>query len=246
MKYPSLKALLIQVITWFIILFFLSFFSIELGLIELAFYQGILAAIISYYLRMAIWWFFIHLFFAPAIVVALTFNLPPLAYLVVFVLLALIYGNIHHTQVPLYPSSKAVAKAITALLPENKVFSLLDLGSGGGRLLTTLSKLNLNGRFHGIEAAILPFLASRIRGFFSQSNCNFFWGNFWQHNLSSYDVVYAFLSPAPMDKLWKKALQEMRPGSILISNSFLIPDVPPSQSIAINDFNKSILYIWKV
>ncbi|HNB00634.1 MAG TPA: hypothetical protein PKO13_10210, partial [Nitrosomonas sp.] len=74
----------------------------------------------------------------------------------------------------------------------------------------------------------------------------FSWGNFWQYNLSSYDIVYAYLSPIPMDKLWKKVLQEMRPGSILISNSFVVPDVPPSESIAINDFNNSVLYIWKI
>ena len=129
---------------------------------------------------------------------------------------------------------------------KNKTFSLIDLGSGGGKLLTSISKLNLNGKFHGVEAAILPFLASKIRGFLSQSNCSFSWGNFWQYNLSSYDVVYAYLSPAPMNKLWKKAIQEMRPGSILISNTFMIPGVPPSESIAIDDFNNSVLYIWKI
>lgn len=246
MKYPSLIALLIQVITWFTLLIFLSFFSIEVTLIELAFYQGVFAAVISYYLKMAIWWFFIHLFFAPAIFIALTFNLPPLSYLAVFVLLILIYGSIHRTQVPLYPSSKAVANAITSLFPKDKVFSLIDLGSGGGKLLTSLSKLNLNGRFHGVEAAVLPFLASKARSYFSQSNCSFSWGNFWQYNLSSYDIVYAYLSPAPMDKLWEKALQEMRPGSILISNTFIVPNVPPSKSIAIDDFNNSVLYIWKI
>lgn len=246
MRYPSLTALLIQVATWFILLAFLVFFSIEIELIELVFCQGVFAAVTSYYMRMAVWWFFIHLFFAPAIFIALTFNLPPLSYLTAFVLFILIYGSIHRTQVPLYPSSKAVANVITTLFPKNKAFSLIDLGSGGGKLLTSLSKLNLNGNFHGVEAAILPFLASRVRGLFSQSNCSFSWGNFWQYNLSSYDIVYAYLSPAPMDKLWKKALQEMRPGSILISNSFIVPDVPPTESIAINDFNNSVIYIWKI
>ena len=246
MRYPSLIALLIQVATWLTLVLFLSFFSVETELIELAFYQGVFAAVVSYYLRMAVWWFFINLFFTPAVFIALTFNLPPLGYLTVFVLLILIYGSIHRTQVPLYPSSKAVTNAITILLPKNKAFSLLDLGSGGGKLLTSLSKLNSNGRFHGVEAAILPFLASKIRGFCSQNNCSFSWGNFWQYNLSSYDIVYAYLSPAPMDILWKKAIQEMRPGSILISNSFVVPDIPPSDSIAIDDFNNSVLYIWKI
>ena len=246
MQYPSLTALLIQIVTWLTLLILLSFFSIEIKLIEIVFYQGIFAGIVSYYFRMAVWWFFIHLFFAPALFIALTFNFPPLGYLTIFVLLVLIYGSIHRTRVPLYPSSKAVANVVITLFPKNKAFSLIDLGSGGGKLLTSLSKLNLNGKFHGVEAAILPFLASKIRRFFSQSNCSFSWGNFWQYNLSSYDIVYAYLSPVPMSKLWKKAIQEMRPGSILISNTFMIPDVPPSESIVIDDFNNSVLYIWKI
>lgn len=246
MQYPSLTALLIQIVTWLTLLTLLSFFSIEIKLIEIVFYQGIFAGIVSYYFRMAVWWFFIHLFFAPALFIALTFNFPPLGYLTIFVLLVLIYGSIHRTRVPLYPSSKAVANVVITLFPKNKAFSLIDLGSGGGKLLTSLSKLNLNGKFHGVEAAILPFLASKIRRFFSQSNCSFSWGNFWQYNLSSYDIVYAYLSPVPMSKLWKKAIQEMRPGSILISNTFMIPDVPPSESIVIDDFNNSVLYIWKI
>ncbi|HNJ37751.1 MAG TPA: hypothetical protein PKO13_10205, partial [Nitrosomonas sp.] len=73
MQYPSLNALLIQIATWFISLAFLAFFSIEIELIELVFFQGVFAAIASYFLRMAVWWFFIHLFFAPAIFIALTF-----------------------------------------------------------------------------------------------------------------------------------------------------------------------------
>jgi hypothetical protein len=41
--------------------------------------------------------------------------------------------------------------------------------------------------------------------------------------LAGQDVVYAFLSPAPMKQLWAKAQAEMTPGSLFVSNSFPVP-----------------------
>ncbi|HSX69654.1 MAG TPA: class I SAM-dependent methyltransferase, partial [Pseudomonas sp.] len=59
-----------------------------------------------------------------------------------------------------------------------------------------------------------------------------------------YDVVYCFLSPAPMAELWTKARSEMRPGSLLISNSFEIPGVAPGEVIELNDWRASRLLLW--
>jgi hypothetical protein len=49
-----------------------------------------------------------------------------------------------------------------------------------------------------------------------------------------------------MKSLWQKARKEMRPGSLLISNTFIIPGVTPYKSIKLNDFTKSTLYLWKI
>jgi hypothetical protein len=43
------------------------------------------------------------------------------------------------------------------------------------------------------------------------------------NRFSGHNVVYAFLSPAPMAALWEKVRQEMPPGSLFISNSFAVP-----------------------
>ncbi|MDH5586413.1 MAG: hypothetical protein OEZ05_07260, partial [Nitrospirota bacterium] len=72
------------------------------------------------------------------------------------------------------------------------------------------------------------------------------WGDFWKDDLAQYDVVYAYLSPVPMQRLWEKARQEMQPGSLLISNSFIIPGVLPEKSIQLNDFPGSTLYMWRI
>jgi hypothetical protein len=49
-----------------------------------------------------------------------------------------------------------------------------------------------------------------------------------------------------MAALWEKASKEMRSGSVLISNTFSIPGVTADQSIKLDDFSNSTLYLWKI
>jgi hypothetical protein len=71
-------------------------------------------------------------------------------------------------------------------------------------------------------------------------------GDFWHHPLGPYDMVYAFLSPLPMPRLWEKAKAEMRPGSLLVSNSFPVPDVEPQRVIEIADRRGTRLYCYSM
>ncbi len=216
------------------------------GYFPWALLQGIIAAAIGHRLGMAIWWLPIHAVFAPALVAALAFALPPLWYFGVALVLALVYGKTYQTQVPLYPSSRAATHAIASLLPRQHGFSFLDLGSGCGGLLHQLGKARPDGNYHGIEAAPLPFLLGKCRGFFMPTGCRLGWGDFWQRDFAPYDVVYAYLSPVPMAALWRKAQAEMRPGSIFISNSFAVPGVTPERSLELDDFEGSTLHVWRL
>ena len=92
----------------------------------------------------------------------------------------------------------------------------------------------------------LPYLVSKLRNMVFAPTYTVKWGDFWKDNLAKYDVVYAYLSPVPMKSLWQKAREEMQPGSIFISNSFLIPDVVPEKSLKLNDFSGSTLYMWRI
>lgn len=50
---------------------------------------------------------------------------------------------------------------------------------------------------------------------------------------------YAFLSPAPMSTLWEKALHDMKPGSLPISNTFLIPGITAEEEINVGDTHET-------
>lgn len=248
---PALMALLTQFAA--LLLVILIAFAIPelasartLSPLQWALLQGVIATTIGHRLGMAAWWLPLHLVFAPALVAALALALSPPWFFGGFVLLALVYGKTYQTQVPLYLSSRAAAQATALLLPEQRGFSFLDLGSGCGGLLHHLGKVRPDGNYHGIEAAPLPLLLSKCRNFFRATGCRMSWGNFWNRNLAPYDVVYAYLSPVPMAALWRKARAEMHPGSIFISNSFAVPGVTPEMSVELDDFEGSTLHVWRM
>ncbi|MCH9638116.1 MAG: class I SAM-dependent methyltransferase [Betaproteobacteria bacterium] len=243
---PSLLALFTQILALLSSCTLVIIIAVPLTLIEWAILQGVMAGFIGYQLKMPIWWLPIHLLFIPAVTAMLTLGLSPIWFCAAFILLLLIYGKTYQTQVPLYLSSKDVTHAMTSLLPTQRAFSFIDLGSGCGGLLNDLSKTQPHGTYYGVEAAPLPFLISKLRSFSLFSKCRIKWGDFWQYDLSQYDVVYAYLSPVPMESLWQKACQEMNPGSILISNTFKIPGVEPEKIIPLNDFSGSTLYLWRI
>jgi hypothetical protein len=58
-------------------------------------------------------------------------------------------------------------------------------------------------------------------------------------------VVYAFLSPAPMPRLWEKICAEMKPGSLFISNSFPVPGQAPDRVIEVDCSPPRPLYCYQ-
>lgn len=242
---PALTALLIQLLTLILIFPLITFYP-SLNILEWAILHGSVAAILSYLLKMAVWWIPIHLCFMPAIVVMHAVGLAPIWFGLGFGLLFLIYGKTYQTQVPLYLSSNQVTNALKTLLPQKKNFTFMDLGCGCGGLLRKLSKTHANGIFHGIETALLPYFISRTRNLLINPNYKIQWGDLWKQDLSQYDIVYAYLSPTPMKSLWEKVCLEMRPGCIFISNTFIVPCVKPDKCIKLNDFTDSTLYIWRI
>lgn len=212
---------------------------------------GLVAMTFSYFAGLARWWLVIQLLFAPALVMMLALNIPSGYFLAAFLILLLVYWSTFRTQVPLYLSSKKVWCALEDLLPKDG-FSFIDLGSGLGGVLTHLSTIRPDGKYTGIESAPLPLLWSWLRiKLGGHHQCQVHWGSIWDDqlgpcNLSQYDVVFAYLSPVPMERLWHKARAEMRPGTVFISSTFPFPDQSPHDTIHIDDLHHSSLMVWRM
>jgi len=241
---PSVIALLLQVTALLLAALCVRLFALHLGALLFALLLGIFAAALSRIAGLASWWLIIQLAFAPAIVLMLTFEIPSSFFLLAFIIMLVVYWSTFRTQVPLYLSSNKVWQVLETKLPDT-AFNFVDLGSGIGGVLTYLAQTHPHGHYHGVEAAPLPFLWSWLRiELEGHHNCTVHWASLWDCDLSKYDVVFAYLSPVPMDKLWHKAQQEMRPSSVFISNTFAVHDQAPHESIAVDDLHNSTLYLW--
>ena len=205
---------------------------------------GLIAAGLSRAVGLAIWWLAIGLLFAPALVLMLAVDIPPTFFLAAFLIMLGLYWSTFKTQVPLYLSSDKVWHALEALLPQRD-FRFIDLGSGLGGVLAHLAKVRPDGHYSGVESAPLPLLISKLRTA-TLANCELHWGSLWECDLSRYDIVFAYLSPVPMEQLWRKARSEMRPGTLFISSTFEIPDQIPHDVIQVDDLHRSTLLLWRM
>lgn len=243
---PALKALVAQVVGFGLVATTLVF-----GLmppeqpLALMVFQGGVAAAASLALRADRWWIPIHLAFGPALVFAARLGIQPGWYLGAFVLLLLIFGSSFRTQVPLFLSSRETARVVSEILPCDRPVRLLDLGCGTGGMLQRLASARPDSQFVGIESAPIPYLISRLATH-ALPNCTTRHGDFWQTKFVDFDVVYAFLSPVPMPRLWPKLNAEMKPGSLLIANSFPIPGATPERVLDVGDRRGTRLYLYRI
>ena len=250
---PSVTAALLQFTAFALTLLSVRLSGLQPSPLAFALLCGLLAASLSRLAGLARWWLPIQLLFAPALILMLALNIPPGFFLAAFLILLALYWSTFRTQVPLYLSSQKVWRALEGLLPDAKTgFRFIDLGSGLGGVLTHLASARPDGLYSGVESAPLPFLWSwlrvRLGGY---RNCKVHWGSIWDGsleacNLAQYDVVFAYLSPVPMERLWRKARAEMRPGTVFISSTFTVPDQAPQQTIQVDDLHRSTLLIWRM
>lgn len=128
------------------------------------------------------------------------------------------------TGAPFVPSTRMTANAMAKIAHLGPGKTVYDLGSGDGRLLMLAG--SYGARAVGVE--INPFLVlfTRLRAFFSpyRGRITVLWKDLWKTDLSAADVVFIYLLPWRMDELAAKLKRELKPGALVISNSFIFPD----------------------
>ncbi|WP_296270341.1 class I SAM-dependent methyltransferase [Pseudomonas sp. UBA6323] len=249
LRLPVLRALLAQslaVALVVVLVYLLALLPWRMSLFSVALLQGVLAAAIGWRLGLSRWWLCINLAFLPTLLLVQRADLPAWLFLLGFVLLLLVNWNSLREQVPLYLSGRKAQQRLQQCLSElEPTLRFVDLGCGTAGTLLQLARQFPRGHFVGVETAPLLFLLAWLRCLF-QENCHVHYRSLWQTTLGDFDVVYCFLSPVPMPRLWAKAQAEMRAGSWLISNTFEIPGVPAERLLAINEGRQTSLLVWQI
>lgn len=159
----------------------------------------------------------------------------------VAILLGLLFVPALLGHVPYFPSKSTVTDALAKELVDGSTLHFIDLGCGFSGTILSLAARFPNGHFTGIEISPLAFAISSLRARCArQKNVRIRYQNLWDVSLKEYSVIYAFLSPKVMDRIWKKVQNEVQPGSLFISNSFPAPADEEAQ-IAIPNTGQTLL-----
>lgn len=212
--------------------------------------QGALAVAFSLIFGLRRGWLAAQFILPPLAWAGLALNVPSWVFLAAFALMFLVYFNASKERVPLYLSNRTTWAALSEVLAERDIAPgtcpvFMDLGCGLGGVLQYLARRHGNWRFVGVENAPGPFLVSWLRSL-GVPNLRIEYKSLWEANLTDADIVYAFLSPAPMPKLIDVAEQTMHDGASLISNSFWAPDRPYDAEIEVNDTRRTRLYVKNI
>ena len=213
--------------------------GVPLGGVSLAI--GLGAALVALVWGLPMWWRVINLVFVPALWLALQAGLSPTLWLAAFFALTLTSLGAVRTRVPLYLSSQRATDELAARIPQGA--TCIDLGCGLGGPLARLAAARPDLRLIGVEAAPLNWLVAKLR---LGRRAEIRLGSLWSSPLQACDVAYAYLSPAPMPRLWQKVQDEMRPGSLFISNTFGVPGAMPHETVELHDRSQARLLIWRL
>ena len=205
--------------------------------------QALMAAGIAWLLRWPRWWVVIQLAFPPLLVGMLALQLPGLVLLGLALLLLLVFWNAGGERVPLYLSNRRTCQALERLSRPHAPVRFVDLGCGLGGVVAAMARQPHVTESMGVETAPLSYLIARWRA--RRTGAIVLRKSLWDVELSHFNMVYAFLSPAPMARLQQKALAQMAPGSLFVSNSFPFPDVPPTEIWQVADRRRTVLYVYR-
>jgi SAM-dependent methyltransferase len=140
----------------------------------------------------------------------------------VILILALAFGGVLLRGAPYVPTLQEQGKAALTLLDLAPGQTLLELGSGDGKMLVMAARLGLN--VVGIELNPLLVLVSWLRTRRYRKQVRIIWGDFWRVSWPECDGVFVFLLDRFMPKLGVRMQHIKKP---LASVAFKIPDRRP-------------------
>ena len=145
------------------------------------------------------------------------------------------------------PSSRKAQQAIISAIPQNTEDLIFDLGSGWGNVIFPLAQSFPLATIRGIEISLIPWAVSQIRASLSgPSNLNIERGNFQDISLESAEVVVCYLFPEGMTSLEAKFQKELKPNTLIISNTFRLAGWEPEEVITLYDIHQTPIYRYRV
>ena len=156
-------------------------------------------------------------------------------------------------DVPYVPTTEAAVQAMLKLAGVTKTDVVYDLGCGDGRIVIAAAK---NFRARGVGIDINPVRISEAkenaRRAVVENLVRFEENDLFQADIREASVVTLFLLPRINLKLRPKLLQELKPGTRVVSNTFDVGDWKAEKETTVGDADTDYeplsqkLYLWIV
>lgn len=152
---------------------------------------------------------------------------PPWAWLLPLAVLLAIYPMRAWRDAPLFPTARGSLRGLADRLTLPADARILDAGCGLGDSLRELNAEWPGSRLSGVERSWPLSVLAALRCPYARVRSGDMWAQDWHQQ----DVVYLFQRPESMQRAWRKALDEMAPGSWLVSLEFAVPQVRPTLTL---------------
>jgi len=120
-----------------------------------------------------------------------------------------------------------------------------DLGCGNGSLIAKIAKNHPAMQCIGVEYNPGIYWWAILRNILAKQKVTYLRKDFFKINLADADVIFVYLFPAFMEPLNAKFKQELRKGTLVISNSFPIKTKNPLKIIPGKMGALETLYIYE-
>jgi len=158
--------------------------------------------------------------------------------------LSIVLWTLRNGISPMPTSEKVKHKVLSLITPETQG-TIVDLGSGWGNMAMHIAKLFPHCHVVGYETSMIPYYFSRLWAFFDRTpNLKFVRRNFFKMPLSQVSLVYCYLYPGAMKQLVSKFNEELSPGTIVISNTFSLPEWEAVKILEVKDLYNTRVYVY--
>lgn len=118
-----------------------------------------------------------------------------------------------------------------------------ELGSGSAGFLRGIEQKFKNTKLIGVEHSWWPYILSKIQIILSNSKIKIVREDIFKVDLKEADLIYCFLNIKTMAKLKDKFERECRPGTLIVSYCFKLPQHEPEKVIKENGNN---IYFYRL
>lgn len=166
-------------------------------------------------------------------------------YTVIIIILVSVLTFMAWSQIfgaPWIPTSYKTVRKMLEIAKVKPGETVYDLGSGDGRIIIEAARF-FGAKAFGIEIDPLRYLWTKMKisVLKLQGKAQVMLGNFFYKDLSKANIVIVYLLQDTNNRLIKKFIKELRPGTRIVSNTFIFPgwDI-------IRQDNKAQVYVYKV